>query len=150
MMMVHMARDIMERTTQAGKYAAWSCLAWSCACVATAPPPPSTFVVEQSFADSRPQAIGLSGLGRAPDGTLWAVPERRRELYALEPASPGGFVARTVPLVGVPDNSDTEALVVLGDGTFVLGTERHVERDSDAVLLAKLEGSAVRVTDEIP
>jgi hypothetical protein len=148
MMMVHMARDIMKRGSRGSKGALVLTLLGCTAGQAIRAAPASDFVVAESFADTGPGAVGLSGLGRGPEGSLWAVPERRRELYVLDPTA-RGFVGRSIALVGVPESADTEALVILPDGTFVFGTETHVERDADLVLFGRLSDGAVRIVDSV-
>lgn len=67
---------------------------------------------------------GVSDLAIDPHGTLWAIPERNRELDEI------AFPAATVthhPLDGIPDGIDTESLAWLGEGRFALGTEGATE-----------------------
>lgn len=93
---------------------------------------------------------GLSGLGLAPDGTLWASPERSRKLLPLRVEQDRLVVAGpAVPLRGVPAGSDTEALAWLPDGTAALGTETRSPRDADTILLARREEDGFRVVDRI-
>ncbi len=55
-----------------------------------------------------------------------------------------------LPLQGVADGLDTEAIVWLGDGRFAIGTETQVgNRPSDAILLASLDKGVVKVTAQI-
>lgn len=94
---------------------------------------------------------GLSGLAADPDGNLWAVPERDRFLLRFRQVN-GRLVLQgePMPLSGVPKGTDTEALAWLGKNQFALGTETHVpNRPRDAVLLAKLAGGRLQVTDSV-
>jgi hypothetical protein len=110
---------------------------------------PAPYVVVSTRVDPDARAVGLSGLARSANGVLWAVPERRRELVTLDPTrSP--FVSTGVPLVGVPDGVDTEALALLDDGTAVLGTEtQRPKRVSDQLLFVTPGKSEARVSQVV-
>jgi len=85
---------------------------------------------------------GLSGLGRAPDGGLWAVSERIGEIVRLDTEG-------RIELVGVPEGSETEALTWLGADRIALGTESSdAERLSDTVLIARVEDSRAVVSEQ--
>lgn len=68
----------------------------------------------------RTEAVGLSGLAQAPDGKLWVVPERQRLLI---PVLATGQVEPAVPLNGIPEGVDTEAMAWLDRGRVALGLE---------------------------
>ncbi|MGF1469559.1 MAG: esterase-like activity of phytase family protein [Sandaracinaceae bacterium] len=89
-------------------------------------------------------ATGLSGLTRDDGGMLWTIPERDRLLVAFTASG----VERTVPLRGVPDEVDTEAVTWLGDGRFAIGTEASgASRGHDLVLFARVAGGEAVVED---
>jgi hypothetical protein len=89
---------------------------------------------------------GVSALAPAGE-TLWALPERERELIHLDRR---GKVLERVPLEGVPAGVDTESLAVLPDGRFAIGTEAGGEgRASDPVLLAERRDGRVVVTGRL-
>jgi hypothetical protein len=93
---------------------------------------------------------GLSGLAVDAAGALWTVPERARRAYRITlGASAGAAPALEVLRIdGVPDGTDLEAIAVLGEGRFALGTEGR--RDgAAAVLLAERRGDALAVTGAI-
>lgn len=101
-------------------------------------------------------ASGLSGLARAPDGTLWAVPERRRDLLTVQ-IRKSRLALHDVEVVGVPEDPtrllDTESLAFLGPDHLVLGTERHSPgRPSDTLLEIRRQGKKFHVVDswELP
>lgn len=93
------------------------------------------------------ELVGLSGLAPGERGAFWVVPERQRLVAAISiDRSPPGLLAAPLPLIGVPDDADTEAIASLGEGRFALGTERPGGgRPSDTILFARLEGGALRV-----
>lgn len=97
-----------------------------------------------------PALVGLSGLGARSDGALTAVPERRRELLWLEAAAGRLRVTRHLPINGIPEGLDTEALAWWSPTEVVFGTESQVpERASDPLLWARLEGEQVVVSERI-
>ena len=88
---------------------------------------------------------GLSGLSRSDEGLL-AVAERQGLAARLDV---DGTVLGQLPLVGVPQGLDTEAIAVLGDGRILLGTESQVEgRESDHILVAEQVEGELRVTGD--
>lgn len=94
---------------------------------------PAVAVTAHALADR--DLPGLSDLAERPGGGRVAVAERNRALVLLDgtPVT----VSATVPLLGVPDDVDIEALTFLDRQRAVLGTERHTDqRDDDALLLA--------------
>lgn len=89
---------------------------------------------------------GLSGLTRDADGSLWAIAERDRRILHLGPPA----LIASLPLDGVPEDLDTEALADLGGGRVAIGTESSdASREVDWVLLARRDGDRVRVEDRI-
>lgn len=94
---------------------------------------PAVAVAAHALADR--ELPGLSDLAERPGGGRVAIAERNRALVLLD-GSPVAVTA-AVPLVGVPDDVDIEALSFLDRQRAVLGTERHTDgRDDDALLLA--------------
>ena len=96
---------------------------------------------------------GLSGLASDASGGYWAVPERQRWLARLdlEQPIPTGVVGALLPIDGVPDGTDTEALAVLGPDRFALGTETLLPmRASDDILVVERRGERAAVTERIP
>lgn len=84
-----------------------------------------------------PHHLGLSDLSRAANGWLWTAPERQRRLIALDETAK---VRRNLPLLGVPDGLDTEALTFLDANELLLGTEsQQAGRRHDLLLQARLK-----------
>ncbi len=83
----------------------------------TAAPQPVTLTL-----DTDP---GLSDLALAPDGALWTVSERGRSAYRL--VLDGDAVASIdrFELHNLADGLDVEAIAVIAEGRFALGTETH-------------------------
>ncbi len=88
---------------------------------------------------------GLSDLAWGPAGALFAVPERDPALVRIDPAS--GAVER-LPLRGVPDGLDLEALAWDG-AVWWFGTERNAARRADLVLRADPSTGVVRRASEL-
>lgn len=121
--------------------AALALLAVSCGGGQVAPTPAGWLRVELET-----PVTGLSGLTQDETGALWAIAERDRRLLRVGP----GGVATALSIDGVPDGVDTEAVVALGEGRFAIGTEsQDADRDRDWVLLARREGSRLRVEDRV-
>src|SRR4051812_36275923 len=130
----------------------WLIAVITAGCVAKSAPlvheVPYTVTLRQS--GEGPHVRGLSGLARDKNRTLWAVPERTRELVAIAPEKPG-LVTRIVPLDGVPEGADTEGLAILADGRFAFATERQEDdRSADLILFGKEEGGRVRIIESLP
>ncbi len=85
---------------------------------------------------------GVSDLTIDDRGTVWAIPERDRELDEI--TLPGGAVVHH-PLDGVPDGLDTEALAWLGDGSFAIGTE-GAHAPTASVRFAERRGDRYAIT----
>ena len=68
---------------------------------------------------------GLSDLAFGPDGALWTLSERGRTVYKLTIGGDRVESMQKFGLWNVPDGTDTEALAVLPDGRFAIGTETH-------------------------
>lgn len=89
---------------------------------------------------------GLSDLALAPDGTLYAVAERQREILALNKT--GALVRKVYRLEGVPRGLDTESLAALDSDHFAIGAERlDAGRSSDDILFAERVGDTIIVRD---
>lgn len=73
---------------------------------------------------------GLSGLARAADGTLWALPEGHRALlsFRLDARGRPGRITEHA-LSGIAPTLESESLALLGEGLVAVGTER-MEGDS--------------------
>ncbi len=98
----------------------------------TDPPPPVADTVELSVQPiSIPEAVGLSGLTAADDGTLWSVPERDSVLIAIPP---GEATPRAVPVDGLDGDHQLESLTWLGGGRFALGTEGDCRGNASRIL----------------
>src|SRR5689334_13842554 len=96
--------------------------------VAATAPPAS---VERHAVDTG-ELHGLSDLARA-DGRYLAIAERQRALVplALDDGAPR-MAGAAIPLDGVPEGEETEALAWLGGARFAIGTETQEEgRASD-------------------
>lgn len=89
------------------------------------------------------EALGLSGLALGPGGTLWAIPEERRELLRIDRET-GAVTA--FPIEGMAEGLEAEALSYQGDGVFVVGTEAAGDgRLSDDMILLDFDGRVARV-----
>lgn len=104
--------------------------------------------------DSAPDLHGLSGLARAPDGALWAIPERQDFLVQLLPQG-AKLALRPIPLVGKPDDADTEDLTLWqepgGPVQVAIATEKHGSAyGTDHILLGTLEPGKATITRSIP
>jgi hypothetical protein len=96
------------------------------------------------------KTIGLSALTQDPTGHFWAVSERNRVLLQLDFSSSKPSVTQTLPLKGIPEGTDTEALAYIGGGVFVLGTETHTShRNSDLLYFARNEANTLEVYDSL-
>jgi hypothetical protein len=70
------------------------------------------------------------------------VTERDHTLVPVAPAGPA------IPVEGVPDGVDLEALAFIGPATFLLGTERHADRSTDTVLEGRITDGRAQVTGQ--
>ena len=112
---------------------------------------------EAAHADLRRSPIdvgeytGLSDLTIDTDGHFWSAPERQRVVLRLNLTRDNpGLDDAPIPLEGVPDGADTEAVTWLAPGHFAMGTETQVDhRDSDQILMVNVEGGVARVTSSI-
>lgn len=97
---------------------------------------------------------GLSGLGRDPAGTFYAVPERVRRLLVFTFAGGRPVVGGpALPITGVPGGFDLESLAWVGTSTpsgevtLAMGTETDERgRDHDLIVFARLGPAALSVT----
>ncbi len=90
-------------------------------------------------------APGLSGLAMGPDGSLWAIPEERRELLRIDRET-GAVTA--YPIEGMPEGVEAEALSYRGNGEFLVGTEMDGDdRPHDHLYLLEFDGSVARVRE---
>jgi hypothetical protein len=95
--------------------------------------------VRRSLLDDQ-DIVGLSGLGREPDGSFWwAIPETAPFLARLE-LLPGRVVSKRIPIDGLPEGIEAESLARIGDGRFAIGTERNDPRDRDRIFLLEKSG----------
>ena len=91
---------------------------------------------------------GLSGLARRPSGTLWAVPERQRVLIPLEEGATVRRGGEAIPIAGVPDGMDTEALAWISEDLAALGSETwEDDRPKDDVLLVRVAPNSAVVEE---
>ena len=113
-----------------------------------APMPPT---ITQQAVDTG-EYKGLSDLTGDGRGHYWSAPERQRVILKLNLSSERpGLDGAPVPLEGVPDGTDTEAVVWLSDNHFAMGTETQVDkRPSDDILLVTVENGRAKVTQKIP
>jgi hypothetical protein len=89
---------------------------------------------------------GLSGLTRRGDGTLFAIAETDRFLVTIA----ADRVARVVPLHGVPDGLDAEAIAWLEGERFVIGTESlDAARTEEQLYVVEVGEDAARVVETI-
>jgi hypothetical protein len=115
--------------------------------VGCGPTPDAPTQVRRTRYELATGAVGLSGLARDEQGTLWAVPERDRSLLAL---GQDGRVLREVRLEGVPEHCDTEAIAYLDEGRFALGTEASGGTEHrDVVLEVDVDGDVARVVETL-
>lgn len=89
---------------------------------------------------------GLSGLTTDGDGTLWALPERDRQLVAIRDER----VTRVVSFDGALGDLDAEALTWLGGARFAIGTESDdATRLTDRIFVVEVAGERANVIDEL-
>src|SRR5688500_14657437 len=86
---------------------------------------------------------GQSGLAIDGGGALWTVEERGGEAYRITLA--GDRVERVdrVPIDGVPDETDLEAVAWLAPGRFAFGTETHILGKATVLLASERNGRLV-------
>jgi hypothetical protein len=89
--------------------------------VAAPVPVASAAVHTQDLPASLPD--GLSGMTRLPDGRLLAVSERGGNVVLLERDGGAVTVQSVVPITGLPEGLDIEAVTALPDDRVALGTE---------------------------
>ncbi|MBO6939268.1 MAG: hypothetical protein JJ863_30135 [Deltaproteobacteria bacterium] len=90
-------------------------------------------------------APGLSGLALGSDGSLWAIPEERRELLRIDRET-GAVTA--YPIEGLPEGVEAEALSYRGNGEFLVGTETDgIDRPTDYLYVLDFDGSVARVRE---
>ncbi|MFT5682654.1 MAG: hypothetical protein ACI8RZ_003578 [Myxococcota bacterium] len=94
------------------------------------------------------EAHGLSGLSRAPDGSLWTVSERQRPRL-IRLTEDGTAVQQRLPVTRTPWGYDLESVDWLDDDLLIFGTE-HPVRGKASVLLATWEGNRVKVARTWP
>jgi hypothetical protein len=91
---------------------------------------------------------GISGLARSPDGTLWAVGERDRQLLALSPSDGRTISRRTID--GVDRGVDLESMAWLGESRIAIGTEAGGNgHASDTIYIVEIETEHARVIDRL-
>ena len=120
-----------------------------CACSSTSEPPTPPNVSPLSRIELADQDVrGISGLARAPDGTLWAVGERDHVLLALS-ATDGRTLSRRA-IDGVDGSVDLESLAWLGNSRIAVGTERAAEgRQTDAIYFIDVGAMDARVANSV-
>ena len=89
---------------------------------------------------------GLSGLAADERGVLWTVPERQPFLVEIPG---GGARPRSIPVRGVPDGLELEALAWLGQDRFAIGTEAGCHGGAERILLVRRDGAEARVEGTI-
>ncbi len=87
---------------------------------------------------------GMSDLSIDDRGVLWAIAERDRHILEID-LSKSPLVPIVHELQGIADGVDTEALVWLGNGKFVIGVE-GANAPSAAIVTAELRGDAIVAT----
>ncbi len=92
---------------------------------------------------------GLSGLAVDDTGAYVAIPERQRSIVRFREENGVFKVEKSIPLAGVRDGLDTEAIAFLSPGHFAIGTETHHSRREDALLLIEVNDNEAHVTDEV-
>lgn len=131
----------------------WLLVLLSCApgCKKSKEPGVAGTSVELSRRSLDVAVAGISGMARDEAGVTWLAPERDRVLAAMDPSG----ALRTVPLEGVPDGLDVEALAYLGEGLFALGTESNVAPSGTeigaqaTIFLARSSGERVVVAETL-
>ncbi len=115
-----------------------------------APPTPVSSIIIHRAVDTG-EYKGLSDLTIDSAGHFWSAPERQRVILRLNLSGEHPSVdAPPIPLEGVPDGTDTEAVTWLSDDYFAMGTETQQDRRiSDDILLVRVTGGRARVTDKI-
>ena len=86
---------------------------------------------------------GISGLTEDGDGVLWAVAENRVLLRIDEENS----LVQHIPIEGLADDVETEAIVWVSGNRFMVGTEMDTEERSEdpMILVEVIDGRAVAV-----
>jgi uncharacterized protein YjiK len=96
------------------------------------------------FSDER--ADGLSGLTSDENMDLWTIQERRQHLLRMQ-STPEGFKTQSLPIIGIPQEIDLEAITYLGEQTFALGSESEAtERNDDKVYIVEINNDEAQVT----
>ena len=107
--------------------------------------PPYTI---DDFPDER--ADGLSGLTSDENMDLWTIQERRQHLLRIQ-NTPDGLKAQSLPIIGIPQEIDLEAITYLSVNTFALGSESEAtERNGDNVYIVEVSNNKAQVTKTIP
>ena len=92
--------------------------------------------------------LGLSGLARAPDGTLWAVGERDHVLLGISARDGRTLFRRTID--GIAGDVELESVAWIGNSSLAVGTERTKDgRETDTIYLLDLEADDLRVTGRV-
>lgn len=94
-------------------------------------------------------APGLSGLAIDEHGALWTVSERAERAYRITLDAADKPTIETFTIEGRDlEDTDLEAMVVLGGGRFAFGTEGRVPGVA-TVLLAERRGAALVISSDI-
>jgi len=89
---------------------------------------------------------GLSDLTIDDRGVLWTVAERDRVIVEMT-VDKGGVVSHSIPVQGVPEGVDTEGLVWLGPGRFVVSSEGKYDPGA-GLLWIEIKGDHAVVTHD--
>lgn len=112
-------------------------VSWATTKLLTQDPSARVLPLLYRLVDTKGALHGLSDLTTGSDGKLYAVAERQRVVLELNTTRGAPLVRKSFALVGVPSDTDTEALAVLADGRLALGTEnKKAGRASDDILFA--------------
>jgi hypothetical protein len=92
--------------------------------------------------DTKP---GLSGLAADKTGRLWTVSERGLEVYRISLDAWFAPALERFQIVGIPLDTDLEALELVGDGQLAFGAERKTVGTA-SVLRATVRDHTIEVT----
>lgn len=112
----------------------WSLLLAACS--------PATPAPDGALVEVEDQA-GLSDLAIDASGALWAVAERPAALVQIEPT------ALTLPIRGLPEGVEPEALSISPEGTVRIGTEGDGERAEDGLYTLIPTDTEATATDRV-
>ncbi|MCK5688199.1 esterase-like activity of phytase family protein [Myxococcota bacterium] len=122
------------------------------ACSTKSPEEPDTKPVSawaiETISISMNDVMGLSGVSRDSEGRLWAIAERDPRILIFSPD--GKSIQKTLSVQGVPEGSDTEAIVLLSDKTALVGTESMKEaRTYEELFLSEIDSETLKLNKKI-